>query len=228
MIPFEPAAYRRLGLALSLCCAAAVPATAQNISSRGTGLVALTGLVNTYNFNSLNLVSGDVFDTQLQSSGLRFSGAFFGTPPNYAPFPDGALYNVFDSGNQQISSDNIDIFFSTAAHGVAFNFASILDGPATFTLWSNGMFLRSFQVDIPAFDTSNWQRWWGFQFTNGTTFDRLQINGSIYGFGIDNLMVETPIPVVTSPVPEPATVGLLCVGLAIVGATVRRRRAAQH
>ena len=89
---------RRLVFACSLVVASAIPAAAQHISGRATGL---TGTFTSFDFNGLPAaLEGNLFTNQFAGSGVTFSGAYFGTQnaPLYGPFPSNALYNYGNPG----------------------------------------------------------------------------------------------------------------------------------
>lgn len=224
---------RRLSAIVPLLLTLAAPLHAQNVCTSGSPAdgprllgrtTGLTGPFVLFDFNGLPLLgSGDPISGTLQNTGVQISvsGAFYGPTGSifYSPFafPDDGIFNY---SNGAFASPEITIVFNAPARGVAFNFAT--DGAAsTFKAWKNGVVVNNGTINsvFPGVTSSNLDCWWGFQFDDGTTFDKLTIVGSPYAFGFDNLQVKT-----ATVVPEPATVGLLAVGLAGVLVMRRRRR----
>ena len=216
---FQRAVIRRLAFACSLAFAPAIPAAAQSISARATGL---SGTFTSFDFNGLPVaLEGNLFTNQFAGSGVTFAGAYFGTQnaPLYGPFPSNALYNY---GNFQPVSEMITVFFAGVTNAVAFNFAAF-QGTHTFKAWHGSTERGSIVTTLPGLTAEKMGLWWGFEFSNGTTFDRLTIesnqSGAFPTFGFDNLQVRT-----LSSVPEPETIGLVGGGLLALGAAARRRR----
>ncbi len=191
-------------------------AEAAAANSAPTGL---TGLFNRYDFNGLPVSGGTPVSTLYSADGLTFAGAYYGPPDGilYGFFSDGALYNY---GTGQVSSPSIQLLFSSASTGVAFNYASV-DGPSTLTAWLGAVQVGV--VQVPTTTQGNTTQYWGFQFDDGVQFDRLTIAGSPRGFGLDNLQVRYAPPVID--VPEPGTGQLLLLGLAALGMVLHRRLA---
>ena len=230
---------RRLGLALSLLCASAGSAAAQTecvggtdgakIMGRSFGLSGVLGTDYTMQtFTGLpGIVSRDPVTT-LAASGftVSVSGAYFGDKTDsfyQLPFND-ALYNY---PNFASASKEFAFSFSTGISAVAFNYSTFpnndLANTSTFSLWKNGAanpFL-SIATTFPNQSAGRASCFWGFAFSDGTTFDRLTISSSnSTTFALDNL----ELPNLVTTVPEPSTVGLLGVGLLSLAAFARRRR----
>lgn len=208
---------RSLCVAIPIFLAATVQAGAQNIVGRASGLTA--GTFASFDFNGLAIPNESAVTNQLLANGLRFTGAYYGlVSPVYGPsFVTPALYNY--SG--QVASTVIEVAFSTAVNAVAFNFATT-PGESTFAVYRNNTMLRMFSSGAPNLSEAERIRWWGFEFQDGTMFDKLVVtNNPIpsvpFGFGLDNLQVG-----VRSVVPEPSSLALLLGGLLAVGAMVRR------
>lgn len=222
---------RRLPILVPLLLALASPASAQQdvctngspsdgarIMGRTTGVV---GPYTLFDFNGMPLLSGNPVSGMLESGGLQISvsGAFYGPQGSffYSPFafPDDGLFNY---SNGAFAVPEITLVFNAPTRAVAFNFAT--DGAAsTFKVWKQGVEVTGGSITsiFPGVTSSNLNCWWGFQFTDGTTFDKLTIVGSPYAFGFDNLQV-----VAATVVPEPGTLALIALGL--VGALEARRR----
>lgn len=232
----------RLFFASTLLLAAASPAAGQGacavggtgsrIEGRATGLEPGFRL---YDFNGVDpSSSGAPIASSASTPGLTYEDAYFGSPavgilyssfPN--TFPDGAIYNYGGSGGQS-ANNAFSILFDQSTRGVAFNFAASA-GRTSMSAWrrgSQGGFTRVglIEVRLPAVSDDSRACWWGFNFDDGTMIDRLTLSSeaepsSPLAFGIDNLQVAQP----RTTVPEPATLGLMAVGLAALGAMRRRR-----
>jgi len=190
----------RVLLALSVL---ANVASAQNIDRRATGL-SLPGYVLDFNSLAVSTNPGiinsvDFADSWTVNAPFTCGGAF----------STNSIYN-FGCANASPLSNPINFFFTVPVNGVAFN---IITNPARtmFTAFYQGVEVATF-VGATSFDTPE-QFWYGFE---GITFDRLEIddldNDSI---GIDNLQVGI--------VPEPSSLALVGVGLAVVAAAMRKR-----
>ncbi len=224
-LPAKPV-IRRLGTTLLLLCATASAAAGQNVLGRATGL---SGGFGNFDFNSLALNEGDALNS-LTNTGVTvgFKGAYYGQLPSttlYGPFSGSfgtnALYN-YTFG--QVSAPTMQLDFTGAASAAVFNFTTAVDpgfatSTATIKAFKNGVQVGFLQNDFAPTTAASRELFWGFQFTNGTTFDRLTIEGNPSAFGIDNLQVLKA----TTVVPEPSTVGLMSLGLFALGAMARRR-----
>ncbi|MBL0172903.1 MAG: PEP-CTERM sorting domain-containing protein [Gemmatimonadaceae bacterium] len=219
---------RRLGSALTLVLAAAVPAAAQGtcaigmtgelLEGRNTGL---SGSVSTINFEGLGLASGSAVTAPFTQGGvtINLQGAFAGSGILYFPSSGFAMYNY---GGGAIANPEVAMTFNGPTRAAAFQFATDA-GKATFKAWNGASLVGTIAATFPRIDNLSNACWWGFDFTS-TTFDRLTIimkpdDGSTLAFGFDNLQVP-----IVSTVPESSTVGLLAVGLLGLGASARRRR----
>lgn len=209
----------RLRFALPFVFAAASTAGAQGIVGRDVGL---SGAFASYNFDGLGLASGVAVTNQLLASGLLFEGAYYGpVTPLYGPsFLSPALYNYDDSQN---ASYQIVVSFSQAVSAVAFNFATT-PGTSSFKAYKGNTIVASTVTTAPEFSDDDRKLWWGFEFFDGTEFDRLEISNQQLGtepfaFGFDNLQVGA-----ARVVPEPSSIALLAVGLCGLGFAARRRR----
>jgi hypothetical protein len=230
---------RRFGLSLPLILALASTGGAQSIIRAATGL---TGTYSFYDFNGLPLTSGDAVTSQLEGGLVYFEGAYYGRPGDAIVgdsflFGTPALYNYVAN---QFETPVLTIQFSMGATGAAFNFASGL-ARTTFRAYRGNDLVAVIDNEITGYVISgtagpnrndpSLTRYWGFDFGDGTTFDRITISsipnpgggtGTIpaqpAGFGLDNLQVRGAV--VT---PEPGTMALSAAGLLAIGALLRRR-----
>jgi len=227
----------RLGLVCSLLAAATSLASAQSVCTTGGSGVTIegrqTGLApsfRTYDFNGIeSSLVGNPITSSAATSGLTFEGARFGSPSAsiYSSFPntfvDGAIYNY---GFGQQPNARFSVLFDSGTRGAAFNFAASA-GRSIMTAWSRtapNTFVERARIDVrlPAVSSESRACWWGFDFGEGNTFDKMTVEsapdpGSPLAFGIDNLQVAQP-----TIVPEPSSLALLAVGLAAIW--YRRRR----
>lgn len=199
-------------------CTAGSPSDGARILGRTSGLV---GPYTLFDFNGMPLSSGNPVTGLLESGGVQVSvsGAFYGPQGSffYSPFafPDDGLFNY---SNGAFAEPEITLVFNAPARAVAFNFAT--DGAAsTFKVWNQGVAVTGGTINsvFPGVTSSNLNCWWGFQFDDGTTFDKLTIVGSPNAFGFDNLQVVS-----ATVVPEPGTLAMIVLGL--VGVVHVRRR----
>lgn len=230
----------RFGLVCSLLAAAAQLASAQSVcTGDGSGVTiegrqtGLTSSLRTYDFNGIaSSFLGNPYAASSATQGLTFESARFGSPSAdiYSSFPntfvDGAIYNY---GFGQQPNPSFSVLFDIGTRGAAFNFAASA-GRTILTAFSRtapNTFVERARIDVtlPAVSSASRACWWGFDFGEGNTFDKLTVESrpgpnSPLAFGIDNLQVAQP-----NIVPEPATIGLMFFGLAgIVGASLTRTR----
>ena len=210
--------------------ACAVGGSGPRIEGRATGLEPGYRL---YDFNGVDpSSSGAPIASSTSTPGVAYDNAYFGSPavgilyssfPN--TFPDGAVYNY---GGGQAANNAFSILFDQSTRGVAFNFAATA-GRTSLSAWRRGpqggfTQVGLIEVRLPAVSNESRACWWGFNFDDGTLIDRLTVSSepepsSPRAFGIDNLQVAQP----RTTVPEPATLGLMAVGLAVLGVMRRRR-----
>jgi len=231
---------RRFGFSLPLILALASSGGAQPIIGGATGLA---GAFTAYDFNGLPLTSGDAVTNQLQGGLVYFEGAYYGRPTDPIVgdsflFGSSAIYNYVAN---QFETPVLTIQFSMGATGAAFNFASGL-ARTTFRAYRGNELVAIIDNEITGYVISGTSgpnrndpsltRYWGFDFSNGTTFDRITISSTPNpgggtsaipaqpaGFGVDNLQLRSAI--VT---PEPGTLALSAAGLLALASLVRRRR----
>ena len=202
--------YSRLrSLAVLVLVLAAPVAGAQSINRSATGLASAT---QTITFEGQSGAIG----SQYAAQGVTFgSGAFF----------DGSSY-FSGSGGAQTAANNfgngvvnpIDIFFTNAIQGVAFQFITN-PGTTTFTALLGGSTVSTFSAST---DVNGWignaTEFYGFD--NTVVLDQIQINvGNDDGaLVLDNLQTG----VVATP--EPASMTLVATGLIGMFGVARRRR----
>lgn len=204
---------------------AASSAGAQGVCSQGKGEIAgrsngLSGVYESYDFDGLSLTDGAAITNQF-GGGLSFEGAYFGKMGSiyYGPFATSALYNYDD----QNASYQIAIDFLQAVNSVAFNFATS-PGLSSFKVYRNNKEIHCISTASPTDAEVDIKKWWGFEFFDGTDFDRLVISNipsqsTPFAFGFDNLQVGR-----VSVVPEPSTAALLAIALGALAVSARRRR----
>ena len=223
----------RFGLVCTLLAVASA-ASAQSVCTGGASGALIEGrqaglntAFRTYDFNGIDpSFLGQPYGASPATQGLTFERARFGSPsePIYSSFPntfvDGAIYN-YGFGQQPNSS--FSVLFDIGTRGAAFNLAASAGRTVliAFSRTAPNTFVERARIDVtlPAVSSASRACWWGFDFGDGNTFDKLTVEStpvpnSPQAFGIDNLQVAQP-----NVVPEPSTVVLLAVGLAaIVGA----------
>ena len=201
--------YSRLrSLAVLVLVLAAPVAGAQSINRSATGLASAT---QTLTFEGQSGAVG----SQYAAQGVTFgSGAFFDAS-GYFSGSGGAQNAVNNFGNGVVNP--IDIFFTNAIQGVAFQFITN-PGTTTFTALLAGSTVSTFSAST---DLNGWfnnaTEFYGFDNTVG--LDQIQINVAGDGaFALDNLQTG----VVASP--EPASMTLVATGLIGMFGVARRRR----
>lgn len=208
-----------------MLCSAASLAGAQHVVGRANGLSAGFG---SFDFNALALNEGQALGS-LSNNGISvsFQGAYYGLLPSttlYGPFSGSFGTNaVYNYTFQQVNAALLQLDFTGGTSAAVFNYTTAIDpgaatAAATFRAYKNGVQVGVFVNDFAASTAQSRGLFWGFEFTNGTTFDRLTIEGNPAAFGIDNLQVAQ-----LTTVPEPSTVVLLAAGLLGLGVTARRR-----
>ncbi|MCC6245660.1 MAG: hypothetical protein IT353_22705, partial [Gemmatimonadaceae bacterium] len=183
----------RLSLACTLLLAAS-PAAAQGVCAVGGSGTTIngraTGLEPGYRLYDFNGVDPSLSALPIASSsstaGITFENVYFGSPnvgivyssfPN--TFPDGALYNFGGSGGQA-ANRSFSILLDQSTRGAAFNVAASA-GRTVFSAWRRsapGVFTQVGQIDVrlPAVSSESRACWWGFNFDDGTVFDRLTVS----------------------------------------------------
>lgn len=235
-----PSVLRRFGSCLSLILVLASSGEAQPIIRGTTGLA---GAFTAYDFNGLPLTSGDAVTNQLEGGLIYFEGAYYGRPGDPIVgdsflFGTPAVYNYVAN---QFETPIMTIQFTMGATGAAFNFASGL-ARTTFRAYRGNELVGVIDNEITGYVISGTSgpnrndpsltRYWGFDFADGTMFDRITVSstpnpgggtGTIpaqpAGFGLDNLQVRAAIAT-----PEPGTMVLSAAGLLAIAALLRRRQ----
>jgi hypothetical protein len=184
-------------------------AQAQTIQGASTGLsspaatITFEGLGNNTSITAQYAALGVIFGSDWYSS---ISGYFYGT--------GGGVTSA--SNFQPCCTSPLDIFFTQAVQGAAFQYGSNL-GLSTFTAFLNGNVVSHFTTitSTSGFDTP---QYWGFD--NSVKLDAIRIDAFTGNdaFTIDNLQVGV------TATPEPATLALLGTGFAGVFGVVQRRR----
>ena len=202
--------YSRLrSLAVLVLVLAAPVAGAQSINRSATGLASAT---QTLTFEGQSGAVGSQYSAQ----GVTFgSGAFFDAS-GYFSGSGGAQTSVNNFGGGIVNP--IDIFFTSAIQGAAFQFITN-PGTTTFTALLGGSTVSTFTAST---DLNGWfgnaTEFYGFD--NSVALDQIQINvGNDDGaLVLDNLQTG----VVSTP--EPASMTLVATGLIGMFGVARRRR----
>ena len=203
---------RLRSLAVLALVLAAPVAGAQSINRSATGLASAT---QTLTFEGQSGAVG----SQYAAQGVTFgSGAFFDSY-GYFSGSGGAGTAVNNFGNGVVNP--IDIFFTNAIQGVAFQFITN-PGTTTFTALLGGSTVSTFSAST---DLNGWfgnaTEFYGFD--NTVALDQIQINvntadGNNGALALDNL--ETG----ALATPEPASMTLVATGLIGIFGVARRRR----
>jgi hypothetical protein len=212
-----------VGTLLAAATLMATTANASVIVNAGVGAAA-TG-VNYYNFNAAppsGAVSSVLFTGTGQFATGSAGGAYaapYVSNGNGAPFgdPDGVSLSQYAS----TGIGTVTVNFSSPQQYVGLLWGSV-DGYNTLSLW-DGTTLVGTVVGNDVQANAN-----GNQGVNGTyyvnitstlAFDHIVAESTQYAFEFDNLAYNARIP---NTVPEPATLGLMGIGL--LGAAFARRR----
>ena len=204
--------YNRIrSLAVLALVMAAPVAGAQQINRAATGLAAPA-----YTLDFEGQGAGTAATTQYTGQGVFFGARSFYTNSGYFAGSGGGdvAVNNFEDGN--LTSAPLDIFFTQAVRGAAFQFITN-SGTSTFTALLAGNVVSSFSGST---DTNGEvaTEWYGFD--NTIAFDQIQVQagGVNNAYALDNLQVG----VVATP--EPASMTLVATGLIGMFGVARRRR----
>ena len=200
---------RLRSLAVLALVLAAPVAGAQSINRSATGLASAT---QTLTFEGQSGAVG----SQYAAQGVTFgSGAFFDAS-GYFSGSGGASNAVNNFGGGIVNP--IDIFFTNAIQGVAFQFITN-PGTTTFTALLGGSTVSTFSAST---DLNGWfgnaTEFYGFD--NTVVLDQIQIHVNTG----DGVLVLDNLETGALATPEPASMTLVATGLIGIFGVARRRR----
>ena len=204
---------RLRSLAVLALVLAAPVAGAQSINRSATGLASAT---QTLTFEGQSGAVGSQFAAQ----GVTFgSGAYFDASGYFSGSGGaGTAVNNFGSG----IVNPIDIFFTNAIQGVAFQFITN-PGTTTFTALLGGSTVSTFSAST---DLNGWfgnaTEFYGFD--NTVVLDQIQINVNPGDDNNNGALALDNLETGALATPEPASMTLVATGLIGIFGVARRRR----
>jgi hypothetical protein len=176
--------------------------------------VGLPNPAETITFDEVVLADGSPLTNQFAGLGLTFSGLAYSTTPF-------TLGDLAPPVARQVGAGPVSIFFNTPQTDVAL---ALVTNPSNtmMTALLNGVVVDSFVEPTNANDANIYYGFTGLSAFNELRIQLLSPDPTVL---IDNIQFGTAAPQDPTPVPEPATLSLIGLGLASIYARRRGREA---